>query len=262
MRRVVVLLCLLPWLAHAENITSATCTPAVTTGCFTRNTVGFSSVFVDVSGTWTGSLVFEVAGNAAGPWHSSRAYTPDGNGAYAVAVTANGSWSVPTFGAPLLRVRAAALSSGSATVTAQASSFQIPTDIVRAVGATNGPVDVTGIIDLSSATLSSMGSEICTLAEAHSMSLSATPTIIPASGVIPGRTDWMLINQDGNKLVRCRKDPGDGGVPDCNDNGFGIPVFPNGGSLTIPVRDTDIVRCVACVPGAVVVHTEQACVPP
>jgi hypothetical protein len=262
MRRVVVLLCLLPWLAHAENITSATCTPAVTTGCFTRNTVGFSSVFVDVSGTWTGSLVFEVAGNAAGPWHSSRAYTPDGNGAYAVAVTANGSWSVPTFGAPLLRVRAAALSSGSATVTAQASSFQIPTDIVRAVGATFGEVQVSGTVDLSSATLASMGNYICAAAESHRLNLTTTPTIIPSEGPIAGRTSWTLVNVDSVKKVSCRVDPGDGGVPDCNTPGFGLTVQPNGGTLTFPVRESDTVRCVACTNGATVEHTEEACVAP
>lgn len=143
MRRLVVLVVLLPWLVHAEVLSSAVCTPAVTTGCFTRNTAGFASVFVDISGTWTGTIVFESAGSSAGPWRTMRAYSSDGSGAYALSVTAGGSWSVPTWGAPVFRVRATSLTSGSATVSAHASAFGVPADVVRIAGDDFGEPSVT-----------------------------------------------------------------------------------------------------------------------
>lgn len=133
---------------------------------------------------------------------------------------------------------------------------------VRVVGPTFGEVQVSGTVDLSSATLAGMGNYVCTTAEAHRLSLGTTPIIIPVDGVIPNRTSWTLINQDSVKKVACRVDPGDGGVPDCDTPGFGITVQPNGGRLTFPVRETDIVRCVACSNGATVEHTEEACVAP
>jgi hypothetical protein len=239
MRRVVVLLCLLPWLAHAENITSATCTPAVTTGCFTRNTVGFSSVFVGVSGTWTGSLVFEVAGNAAGPWHSSRAYTPDGDGAYAVVVTANGSWSVPTFGAPLLRVRASALSSGSATVTAQASSFQIPTDFVRAIGATNGPVDVSGTVTSNpSQTFLDALAPACTYPEGPPVvAMSITPVTVD-DPTITNRSEMTIVNEGTTNNVWCCR-----GAACTPTTSARYIIFPKVALTFEGLRDSDVIRC-------------------
>lgn len=143
MRHIAVLLLLLPWLAQAEVLTSTTCTPSVTTGCFTRNTAGFASVFVDVSGTWTGSIVFEAAGSSSGPWRITRAYSLDGTGAYVSSITSNGAWSVITGGAPFFRVRASALASGSVTVTAQANTFGVPTDVVRVTGDDFGEPTVT-----------------------------------------------------------------------------------------------------------------------
>lgn len=134
--------------------------------------------------------------------------------------------------------------------------------VVRVVGPTFGEVEVGGIVDLSSATLAAMGNVVCTAAESHRFNLTTTPLIIPQDDPIPNRTSWTVINQDSVKKISCRVDPGDGGVPDCATPGFGITVQPNGGTLTFPVRESDIVRCVACTTGATVEHTEEACVPP
>lgn len=323
MRTLAVLLVLLPLVAQAEVLTSATCTPGDTTGCFTRNTSGFASVFVDVSGTWQGTVVFESAGASSGPWRITRAYALDGSGSYVSSVSANGAWSVVTGGAPFFRVRASSLVSGAITVTAQASTFNVPADIVRVagsdfgqpvvalttpdgglpvavrgvvpvsapdgglpiagpvsvtappgglpvtipdavrvVGPTFGEVLVSGTVNLSSATLASMGNYVCSTSESRRLALGTTPVIVPTGAAMLNRTGWTLINQDGNKKVSCRVDPGDGGVPDCATPGFGITVQPNGGVLTLPIRASNTVRCVACTNGAVVEHTEEACVVP
>ena len=255
MRRVVVLLCLLPWLAHAENITSATCTPAVTTGCFTRNTVGFSSVFVDVSGTWTGSLVFEVAGNAAGPWRASRAYTPDGNGSYTLEVTGNGSWSVPTFGAPLFRVRASALSSGSATVTAQASVFQIPTDVVRAVGPTNGSVIISGEVEstLSSSTLAALDPAFIYPQLPPAPTLTTTVTTLD-DPTVTNRSELTVRNlANGNLTLWCCRGAS------CTPTATAGYILKAGDAFKFDnIRDSDTIRCRAATDPVYVNYIEVA----
>lgn len=135
-------------------------------------------------------------------------------------------------------------------------------DLVRVVGPTFGEVQVSGTVSLSGSSLSSLGSDICTQAESHRMSLTTTPTIIPTEAPITGRTSWTVINIDNTKRVACRVDPGDGGVPDCDTPGFGITALPNGGTVSFSVRDSDTVRCVACTNGATIEHTEEACVAP
>lgn len=141
-------------------------------------------------------------------------------------------------------------------------------DPVRVVGPTFGAVEVTGTVDLSSATQFSLGAEVCTLAEARRYVLTTTPTILPpnlpdgGTGAMENRTRWLIANIDGVKNVSCRKDPGDGGVPDCAIPGFGLTALAAGGSYQVPVRQSDTMRCVACTNGATIEVTEEACVAP
>lgn len=140
--------------------------------------------------------------------------------------------------------------------------------VVRVVGPTFGEVQVSGTVGLSSASLFALGSDVCVTSAAHRHTLTTTPEIIPAnlpdggSGALEGRTGWTVVNIDSVKRVSCLVDPGDGGVPDCDVPGSGITVFPNGGSLTYSVRQSNTVRCVACTNGATIEHVEEACTPP
>lgn len=254
----------------AATISSTTCTTLVTTGCVTLDTSSVAnvrSVTFQVSGTWVGTLQFE--GSLTGVDYTAiRAY-PVGGGTYGSTTSANGFWQVDVAGLVYIRLRATDLSSGVATVVMYPTAMTSLPDVVRAVGPTFGSVEVSGAVGLTGATLAAMGNVTCVVAEAHRHSLTTTPEIIPANlpdggtGAIEGRSSWSIMNLDTTtKKVSCRKDPGDGGLPDCNTPGFGFTILPNGGNLTIPVRQSDTMRCMACVSGAVVEHTEQACTIP
>lgn len=257
MHRFILFAALISTTVGAATINGTTC-PGI--GCVTSYVPNSSAVAVQVTGTWAGTLVFE-GGNDGTTFTPLRGY-PVAGGSYTTSTSSNGAWTVPTGGLAYVRTRASAWTSGSAVVLPQASTSPVAVDVVRAVGSTFGEVQVSGIVDLSSATLASMGNYVCAAAESHRLNLTTTPTIVPTGAPIANRTSWTLINQDSVKKVACRVDPGDGGVPDCNTPGFGITVQPNGGVLTFPVRESDIVRCVACTNGATVEHTEEACVAP
>ena len=253
----------------AATISSTTCTTLVTTGCVTLDTSSVTnvrSVTFQVSGTWVGTLQFE--GSLTGVDYTAiRAY-PVGGGTYGSTTSANGFWQVDVAGLVYIRLRATSLSSGTATVLMYPTAMTSLPDVVRAVGPTFGAVDVTGTVNLGSASLFALGSEICTLAEARRYLLTTTPTILPpnlpdgGSGAMENRTRWLVSNIDGTKNVSCRKDPGDGGVPDCAIPGFGLTALANGGGYQVPVRQSDTMRCVACTNGATIEVTEEACVAP
>lgn len=267
MRQTAVLAVLLfSLLSEAATISSTSCASPNLTGCVTLSLVNFpantSAVAVQATGTWVGTLEFQ--GSVDGTNYTTLRGYPVGGGSYASETSANGAWTALTSGLLYFRVRATSWTSGSATVTLNPTAAGVVPDVVRAVGSTFGEVQVSGTMDLSSATLASMGNLVCTAAESHRLSLSTTPTIIPSGPPIPGRTSWTLVNVDtvGTKTVACRVDPGDGGVPDCTTPGFGLTVFPNGGTLTFPVRESDIVRCKSCTTATTVEHSEEACEAP
>ena len=320
--------------SSAATISSSTCPGS---GCNVSYVSGTAHLSIQVTGTWSGSIVFE-GSHDNNTYVPLRAY-PAAGGPYVAGLNSNGAWLVPTSGLLYFRSRATAWTAGVATLTSYSSTAGAPADSVQAtvqtpdgglpvavggvvavsspdgglpvtpgaatvstvlttpdgglpvslgaatvstvlmtpdgglpvavdapvrvVGPTFGEVQVSGVVDLSSATLASMGNYVCTSAEAHRLSLTTTPTIIPTTP-IANRTSWTLINVDtvGTKTVACRVDPGDGGVPDCTTPGFGLTVFPNGGTLTFPVRESDTVRCRACTATTTVEHVEEACVAP
>lgn len=260
-RLFVFLLLALPLMGRAATISSTTC-PG--TGCVVTylGNLSATAVSVQVTGTWVGTLAFE-GSNDGSNYVPLRGY-PVAGGSYASDTSGNGAWTLPAGGLLYVRVRASVWTSGTATVMPQPTSSPVAVDIVRAVGSTFGEVAVSGIVDLSSSTLASMGNYVCTAAEAHRLGLTTTPTVVPSEPPITGRTSWTVVNVDtvGTKTIACRVDPGDGGVPDCATPGFGLTVLPNGGSLTLPVRESDTIRCVACTATTTIEHTEEACVAP
>lgn len=185
----------------------------------------------------------------------------------ALALLGMAATSVWAQGVPVPDVVQVATPDGGLAVTLGAQRVS-----VEATGPGGDPVAIFGSVNatLTPATIAALGPPICTVAEAHRHNLGTSPEILPVpladggTGVIPGRTSWTVFNVDTTdiKTIACRVDPGDGGLPDCAIPGFGLTVFPNGGSLTFPVRDNETVRCIACTAATTIEHTEEACEQP
>lgn len=260
-RLLILLLLALPLSGRAATISSATCTASVTTGCVTVSLAALpavSSVAVQVSGTWVGTLVFEGSNDNA-TFSLLPAY-PAPDSAFTTSATSNGLYTVPTRGALYVRIKASSWTSGAATVLPQPSTAPLPADIVRAVGPTNGPLDVSGTLSLSNATLGALGTESCTVGVARTLSVGTTAISVPAVAMT-GRTRIMIINASDNQDIRCVADPA-GANPTCAVPGVGLPIFQKGSSVTFTVRDTVPVKCIACNASAPVAYQEEACVPP
>lgn len=240
MKRLAVLIFLLPLLAHAEVLSSATCIVGDTSGCFTRNTSGFSSVFLDISGTWVGEVVVEVAGSSSGPWRLARVYPLDGNEAYTTSITSNGSWTVPTGGAPVLRVRFAARTSGSVTATAQASTAPVPTDIIRAVGPTFGAVLVAGIVEanLSESSIAALNPALIYPDLPPAPTLTTTVTTLD-DPTITNRTELTVRNiANGNLRLWCCRGAS------CTPTATAAYILLAGDTFRFEgIRDSDTIRC-------------------
>lgn len=81
----------------------------------------YGSAAVQITGTWVGTLSFE--GNVdLSNYVPLEAYPVDG-GAGVMATTGNGIWMIPTAGLKSIRVYGTALSSGTATVTIEATAL-------------------------------------------------------------------------------------------------------------------------------------------
>lgn len=352
MRTFLLLLCLLALPSWGATLSTTTCTSTVKTGCVVMDLSVLnqlpSTVGVQMSGTWTGTVRFE--GSIDGSTYVSVVARPSSGGSWVSEATSVGVWAADVAGLKYFRARASVLSSGTITVDLVPSTARpvadvvratgtdfggvvlavpdgghqvsvgsatvntavltpdgglrvtlgtdtvavasdgglgvvvrgplAPTtdggvallvsapDVVRVVGPTFGAVEVSGTVDLSSATMFGLGSEVCEVGEARRYVLTTTPTILPpnlsdgGTGAMPNRTRWLIANIDGTKNVSCRKDPGDGGVPDCAAPGFGLTALANGGGYQVPVRQSDTMRCVACTNGATIEVTEEACVAP
>lgn len=97
-------------------IDSGTACVTAPTACATFNIQNATSVALDISGTWTGTLTFE--GSANGGTFNSILVTNTATGAKVTTTTANGTFSVPNGGFIIVRARATATVTGTATVSA------------------------------------------------------------------------------------------------------------------------------------------------
>jgi hypothetical protein len=81
-------------------------------------TPGLGDVGIEISGVWTGTLVFEgLVDPTNGTFRTITAFQfPIGNGATAQSTTVNGGWIVMAAGFNQIRVRASALASGTANI--------------------------------------------------------------------------------------------------------------------------------------------------
>lgn len=161
------------------------------------------------------------------------------------------------------------LSSLTVSLTPDAGVNAIVTEPVRVVGPTYGNVLVSGTVDLSSASLGSLGVVTCTHGEQQRLSVGTTPTLMPPNlpdgghGYLSRRTSITLVNVGSIQNVACRVDPGDGGVPNCATPGYGATLFNNGGTVSFNLLDESTpVRCVACLATSSVEVLESACTAP
>lgn len=262
MRIHVALLLLLPALAGAATINTAG-------GTVTSYVPNAPAVAYQLTGTWTGALVFE-GSNDKTTFVSLRGY-PVAGGAYVTSTTSNGAWTVPTGGLLYVRVRASAWTSGTVTVSPAATTSPVVVDIVRAVGGGFDAVSVTGRVDaaLTDESLAALGTKDCTYGEMLRLSVPAvTPIALPpnlpdgGSGALPGRTEALLVNIGKNQNVSCRVDQGDGGLPDCATPGYGATLLPNGGAIQVSAKDEQTLRCVACSGSSTVEIVEAICTAP
>lgn len=76
---------------------------------------GRPGVGVDISGTWSGTLIFEGSADAGTTWVTIKALNTD-TLALIETTTGNGIWLLPVGGFTTIRVRASAWTSGTATV--------------------------------------------------------------------------------------------------------------------------------------------------
>jgi hypothetical protein len=253
-RDLVVLLLLLPSVAWAETLTGTTCDPSSSVGCVNRSVSAYHSVAVSLTGTWTGAVVFEVAPSSAGPFHSTRAYQPDGGGTYATTATQNGAWTAVTGGFPYFRVRATSLMSGSIVVTAQASNYVVPADIVRAVGGAFGDVAVTGAVELGAATKAAIAAPTCTFSDAPPiLALTTTPQAVPATP-LENRTQLVVKNLSTVQPVWCCR-----GTNCTPTSTAAYVILPNGDFQSFPARSTDVIRCRAALATTAVNAQESSC---
>ncbi len=99
----------------AGNITTTSCPGS---GCLSLTNLSSKSVAtVEVSGTWSGTLLVEITNS----WSSVSVYQASTK-ASAASITANGVYQVPMQGASSVRVRASVFSSGTAAVRLSAGS--------------------------------------------------------------------------------------------------------------------------------------------
>jgi hypothetical protein len=79
---------------------------------------GAGSVGVQITGTWVGTLAFQMSMDGGATWTSVNAW-PVGAGATVQTTTGNGNWAIPCVGGTYYQVVATAWTSGTAVVTLQ-----------------------------------------------------------------------------------------------------------------------------------------------
>lgn len=241
--------------ASAATISGTSCPGA---GCSLSYVADAQAMAVQVTGTWAGTIIVEVSLDAV-TFFPTRVWPANGD-AYSAGLPGNGIHTAPTWGATYMRFRATSWTSGTATVTTRPSAAVIPADLVRAVGPTNGAVQITGAVtaDLSEQSIAAIGPQPYTLRTDDWVSVSSASAIpVPANlpdggtGALPGRTELRIINTSSTSEVVCDPPTADGGLPEWGVRG--TPLFSNGGYGVWEVRDSVRVYCRARPGGPVLV---------
>jgi hypothetical protein len=108
----------------------------------TISTVGAGAVSIILTGTWTGTVTFQVSADGSN-FISAAAY-PNGSGTAVSTATANGTWIVPVAGFNSLRVwGSSGVTSGTAAISLEASQASTTTNVNSTIVGTP-TVQVTG----------------------------------------------------------------------------------------------------------------------
>jgi hypothetical protein len=112
-------------------------------------------------------------------------------------------------------------------------------------------------VSLSGASLDSLTGGVCEVFDRHWQSIGSSAVVVPLDGGTPGRTSIHLTNRDGTREMTC----GTNTTPTFGAPGLGHWIGPNGGVLHLPVRDVDVVSCVADTAGGTnnLVINEEIC---
>lgn len=84
---------------------------------FSVGALGFGSLGVEASGTWTGTAVIECAASASGGTFVALQLIPRNSGTAVTSFTVNGQWLATVAGCQRIRARATAVMTGSAQIT-------------------------------------------------------------------------------------------------------------------------------------------------
>lgn len=140
--RGVILMLTLCATARAQDITGVGATQLAAYSV----TTGAASVGVQVTGSWSGTLVYEASFDSV-TW--SQAYLNDGGGVTFSSFTTNGLFHAPVMSIPYVRVRASSWTSGTATVSFRSGAglggimtmvptgSPVPVDTSRSTGTVN-----------------------------------------------------------------------------------------------------------------------------
>lgn len=257
MRILLLLLCLLALPGQAATLSTTTCTSTVKTGCVvldfsTLNQLP-STVGVQLSGTWTGTVQFE--GSLNGTTYVSVKADPSGSGSWVSEATSNGIWGADVAALKFFRVRASALSSGTITVDLVPTTARRMVDLVRAVGSTFGEVAISGTVTSEpSANFLAALNPTRTFPEKPPAPTLTTTTVTLDDPTITNRTEMTVRSlANGNLRVWCCR--GAACEPVSTD---AYIVTPGDAFLFEGIRDSDTIRCRAATDPVQVNYIEVA----
>lgn len=242
MRTSLLLLCLLALPARAATLSTTTCTSTVRTGCVILDLSTLnqspSTVGVQLSGTWVGTVQFE--GSLNGTAYVPVKADPSGSGSWVSEATGNGIWGADVAALKFFRVRASALSSGTITVDLVPTPARRMVDLVRAVGSTFGEVAIAGTVTSEpSPNFLAALNPTRTFPEAPpAPTLTATVTTLD-DPTITGRTELTVRSlANGNLRVWCCRGAS------CTPTSTAAYILIAGDAFRFEgIRDSDTIRC-------------------
>ena len=128
---------------------------AATSQVVNASTQGASSVTIRVSGSWTGTLTFQLS-TEDGTYSTANAYPMFTGGAVVTTTTANGVWQIPVGGASNVQIFGTTISSGSATISIEVGAGNMLLYAVQPTAA-NLNATVSGTVTANQGTAGTIG---------------------------------------------------------------------------------------------------------
>jgi hypothetical protein len=150
------------------------------------NTKGAASVVFNITGTWTGTIVFEALMPDTTNWVSVFVYAKFPSGAAGQSTTANGKWALPVGGINQFRVRGNTVSSGTATANLEAGAGGLIYEVAQQT-ASNLNATVTGTVTANQG--GAPWSMVGTLTNNNAAPTNGNLGVLPAL-VVSGAQSW------------------------------------------------------------------------